>query len=134
MTTRKEDHPDEPEGVVDPEPLRHVWDVFEPPGRPLVPLGNDGDPAPPARVRPSVLRTIGFELSAASGLEPAGLVRGTVLGAVGMTGGLLALLMLGVAARVEAAPAAISAAFVLAAFLVVTLLGYRRSRRPTGGA
>ena len=57
-----------------------------------------------------------------------------MLGAVGMIGALLSLLVLGVAARVGAAPAAICAAVVLATSLVVTLLGYRRFGRPTGGA
>ena len=81
-----------------------------------------------------MLGTIWYELTGASGAEPAGLVRGTVLGAVGMVGTLLSLLAFGVAARIGSTLATTCFAIVLVAFLVVALLGYRRFRRPSGGS
>jgi hypothetical protein len=144
VSTPAPDRFPEPDGIAPVEPPRYAWDVLGAPGE--SPDGTPASPAvrrvvrrarsvpdvaPPATLR-ALLRTVAYELSGARSAAPAGLLAGRVLGAVGLGGALvsllLGLLLLGLQVRVGA----VAAAVVLVGFLVVTVAGYLRFRRDPG--
>nr|WP_300146517.1 hypothetical protein [Propionicimonas sp.] len=80
----------------------------------------------------AVFRTIGHELGGARGAEPAGLVPGRVLGAVGLAGSLVSLLLALLLLVPHAWWGVLGGAVALVGFLLVTLAGYLRFRRTSG--
>jgi hypothetical protein len=89
------------------------------------------DVAPPAMLR-ALLRTVAYELSGARSAAPAGLLAGRVLGAVGLGGALVSLLLGLLLLGLQVPVGAVAAAVVLVGFLVVTVAGYLRFRRDPG--